>query len=109
MCNVKTLTENHRGYIAQCLKCNRIVLRFETTHVELKKDDFFDFHLQVRNLIKRAKNITDKNSKCFHLSTFSENSKMVLTHYEIVDLSEMLSAASNMLVVYDLLYKKEVE
>lgn len=109
MCNYKILTENKNGFIVQCSDCEHIQLGFGTSLINFSEDDFFDFHLQARDLLKKNIAVKDKKEKCIYLNTFTENSRMALSYNELTTLSEMLSSASNMLIVFNLLYKKDIK
>lgn len=109
MCNYKILTENSGGFIVQCLDCEHIQLGFGTSLINFSEEDYFDFHLQARDLLKRTNKVKNKKEKCIYLNTFSGNSRMVLSKNELIMLSEMLTTASNMLVVFNLLYKKGIK
>ncbi|MBE7441744.1 MAG: hypothetical protein KF732_06545 [Flavobacteriales bacterium] len=106
MCNYKILTENNNGFIVQCLACEHIQLGFGTSLINFSEEDYFDFHLQVRDFLKRKIKISNRKEKCIYLNTYSENSKMVLSYNELMMLTELLTEASNLLIVKNLLYKK---
>lgn len=109
MCNYKILTENSNGHVVLCLDCNHIQIGFGTSLVSFSEEDFFDFILQARNVLKGNKHTNNVTEKSIYLSVYSANTRMALSLSELEMLTEMLNTAANMLVVYNLLYKQNIK
>jgi len=93
MCDYKVLAHNENGYIILCSSCCHYQLAFGTTAVTIEPGNFKEFCTQVTTVKNNTDNNGFEKQKRISLNIFSRFSMMVLTHSELLCLSELLDEA----------------
>ncbi len=105
MCTTKTLSHSEKGYVAYCGKCNHIQIAFGTTAACITREQFEKFceHIELLKNQYKQKTNTKEIWVCLN-STIS----LVLTSYEIYDLSKILTRAKTVFAIYVLAYEMKL-
>jgi hypothetical protein len=102
MCITKTLSHSEKGYVAYCGKCNHIQIAFGTTAACITREQFWKFCEHIELLKKKYKQKTNEKEIWVCLN---DAISLVLTSYEIYDLSKILTRAKTDFTIYVLAYE----
>jgi len=102
MCNYQLLVKNKNGYIIRCASCKRFKLVFGTIAVNLEMDDLEMMLRAIRFECKNCSQEHSRSTKNFNINLDNRVS-IIMTHYEIEALKEMIETAINLVDLYSVL------
>ncbi len=102
MCTTKTLSHSEKGYVAYCIQCNYIQIAFGTTAACISKEQFEKLCNHIELLKQQYIEKTDTKEIWISLNNVIS---LVLTSYEIYDLSKILTRAKTAFAIYVLAYE----
>lgn len=96
MCNYKTwYQDEEKGYVIQCLQCNKFQLGFGMLCINFSTSDFQRFSDQVGHALQTTPAQVSRNSKSIMLRTDHSSINMILSPRELEDLHHILESADN--------------
>lgn len=95
MCHFKTWFHDEKGYVIQCLQCNKVQIGYGILALNFKTEDFERFRKQIFDYYVAAFPGYSENVKSMMLPTPCEGMNLLFSYKELKELHQMLEFTDN--------------